>query len=70
MAQTNKAIREAYNAKTYRQFGFRVRRNSELCTAMEATANAKDGRSLNFIITKLLAEHYGVPVPEAWNDLQ
>lgn len=68
MAQTKKAIREAYDAKTYKKFTFRVRRGSELCAAMEATAAAKNGASLNFLTQKLLAEYYGVPMPEAWRE--
>jgi len=63
MAQTNRVIREAYNTKTYREYKLRVRRNSELCQAIEKTMDTK-GASLNFIITKLLAAHYGVPMPE------
>jgi predicted HicB family RNase H-like nuclease len=67
MAQTSKAIREAYNTKTYRSFTFRVRKNSELCERMEKTV-ATPGASLNYLIAKLLAEHYNVPLPEAHND--
>jgi hypothetical protein len=63
MAQTKKARREAYNAKAYKQYQLRVRRGSELYTAMEKTIDTK-GASLNYLITKLLAEHYDVPMPE------
>ena len=63
MAQTRKAIREAYNAKAYRDFKWRVRRNSDLCAEIEKTLATK-GASLNHIMTKLLAEHYGVSMPE------
>jgi len=66
MAQTKKAIREAYNAKTYRKFGLRVRRDSDLCKCLEQTMRTKDA-SLNQIITSLLAVHYGVPMPEPPN---
>jgi len=63
MAQTKKEIREAYNARTYREFRLRVRRNSELCARIEATAQTK-GVSLNHTITELLSAHYGVPMPD------
>jgi hypothetical protein len=69
MAQTSKAKREAYNAKTYRQFGWRVRRNSELCEAIEQTLATKDV-SLNHIITQQLAKFYGVPIPASCIDNQ
>ena len=63
MAQTKKSIREAYNIKTYRQFGWRVRRNTELCEAIEKTLITK-GASLNYIITQQLAKFYDVPMPD------
>jgi len=66
MAQTAKAIREAYNAKTYRNFTYRVRRNSELCEKIEQTIGTK-GASMNHIITKALADFYDVPIPEPHN---
>jgi len=69
MAQTSKAIRDAYDSRTYKQIKVRVRRNSELCEAIEKTMDTK-GASLNFIITKLLAAHYGVPMPEPHLDSQ
>ena len=64
MAQTSKAIREAYNAKTYRTFSFRVRKNSDLCEKLENVIATKH-ESLNHIINQKLAEHYDVPMPEA-----
>jgi len=68
MAQTSKAKREAYNAKTYKKYAFRVRRKSELYEKLEQ-AISKPGVSLNHIVNGLLAENYGVPMPEAHNDL-
>jgi len=67
MAQTQKSIRQAYNNKTYREFKIRVRRNSDLCVAMESTLSKK-GASLNFIVTKLLADFYDVSFPESFLD--
>jgi allophanate hydrolase subunit 1 len=63
VAQTKKANREAYDKKTYREIKVRVRRNSDLCASIENTLQTK-GASLNHIITKLLATHYGVPMPD------
>jgi len=67
MAQTSKAIREAYNARTYRQFKLRVRKNTDLCEAIEASLATKNA-SLNYLVTKLLAEYYGVAMPEPHPD--
>ena len=69
MAQTAKAIREAYNAKAYRKFNWRVRRNSELCEAIEQAIAAK-GVSLNHIITKQLAQYFDVPMPAPHLDVE
>jgi predicted DNA-binding protein with PD1-like motif len=55
MAQTAKHIREAYNAKTYRPFTFRIRRDSDLFPKLEAAAEKKE---LNALVTKLLTAHY------------
>ena len=63
MAQTKKEIRAAYNAKTYRQFNLRVRKDSELCACMEQTMQS-EGESLNHIVVKLLSKHYGISMPE------
>ena len=68
MAQTSKAKREAYNAKTYKKYAFRVRRKSELYEKLEQAASNKQS-SVNWIVCKLLSDHYGVPMPEAHNDL-
>ena len=67
MAQTAKAIRRAYDAKTYRRFNWRVRKNSELCEKIEQAIAAK-GISLNHIITKQLADFFKVPMPEPHMD--
>jgi len=67
MAQTSKAKRAEYDAKTYRTFSFRVRKKSELCEKLENVVSSKHG-SLNHIINEKLAEHYDVPMPEAWRD--
>jgi predicted HicB family RNase H-like nuclease len=68
MAQTNKKIRDAYNAKTYKQYAFRVRRKSELYEKLEEAASNKQA-SVNWIVCKLLSDYYEVPMPEAHNDL-
>ena len=69
MAQTKKASREAYDKRTYKEYKLRVRRSSELYAEIEQTKSTK-GASLNYIITKLLAAHYGVPMPEPHLDNQ
>jgi len=69
MAQTSNAIRNAYTKRTYQDYKLRVRRNSDLNTAIQETLNAK-GASLNYLVTKLLAAHYGVPMPDPHLDNQ
>ena len=67
MAQTKQSIRDAYNAKTYRQFKFKVRKGSTLYDKLDDFISTK-GTSLNFLVCKLLAEHFDVPPPLAHND--
>jgi hypothetical protein len=68
MAQTSKTIRKAYDTKTYRQYGWRVRRNSELCEKLE-DFKLTQGASLNWLVNSLLAKHFEVPMPDAHNDM-
>jgi len=56
MAQTRKEIREAYNKKTYKQYNFRVRRDSDLYKFLEEWKNA--GNSVNELTVQRLNEHY------------
>ena len=56
MAQTSKAKREAYNKKAYKQYNFRVRRDSELHRIMEAYK--AEGNAINELITQQLEKHF------------
>jgi hypothetical protein len=53
-----------YNAKNYKVYNFRFRQGSELCKQIE---NYKaTGNSLCFLISKLLCDHFEIPLPHKW----
>lgn len=56
MAQTSKEIREAYNKKTYRQYNFRVRRDSELYQWIEGYRES--GNAINMLVIQQLEEYF------------
>lgn len=56
MAQTRKEIREAYNKKAYRQYNFRIRRDSELQRWIEEYKDA--GNAINELVVQKLTEHF------------
>ena len=62
MAQTRKSIRAAYDANTYKEHKFRVRKNSDLNIRIEKFKKMK-GTSLNYLITKLLCDHFDESYP-------
>lgn len=56
MAQTSKAIRVAYDKKTYKQFIVRVRRDTDLHRWLDDYKDA--GNSVNELIVQNLTEHF------------
>jgi len=56
MAQTKKALREAYNKKAYKQYNIRVRRDSDLYKFLEEWKEA--GNNINELAVSRLNEHY------------
>jgi len=56
MAQTRKEIRDAYNRKAYKQYNFRVRRDSDLFKFLEGWKEA--GNSVNELVVTKLTDHY------------
>lgn len=56
MAQTSKAIRKAYDQKTYKQFNIRIRRDSDLLRWLEDYKNG--GNEVNALVVELLSKHF------------
>jgi hypothetical protein len=56
MAQTRKDIREAYNKKAYKQYNFRVRKDSDLCRWLEEYKDG--GNAINELIVQRLEAHF------------
>jgi predicted HicB family RNase H-like nuclease len=69
MSKTSTASKEKYNAKSYERYTFRVRKNSDLNNEITNFMKLK-GSSLNYLVTKLLCEHFGVAVPNPETDSQ
>jgi len=61
--KTSTAAKSKYNKTAYKQYILRVRKNSELCEAVEGFKSQK-GTSLNHLIIKLLCEHFNTPMPD------
>jgi hypothetical protein len=55
--KTDREIKEKYNKETYERYSVRVRKDSLLYEQIEEFMS-KRGTSLNYLITKLLAEHF------------
>jgi len=66
MAQTAQHIRNAYNKKTYQDYRLRIRKDSDINARMTEYKN--QGNSMNYLLTKLLCEHFGEPFPHPEND--
>ena len=54
--------KDKYNKKVYARYTYRVRKSSELFECVERFKEVK-GTSLNYLITKLLCEHFDVSMP-------
>jgi hypothetical protein len=50
------------NKKKYKPILFRVPRGSDLAVAL--SEQARNGVSVNFLLTRLTAAHYGVDIPQ------
>ena len=50
-----------YNKKTYSNYMFRVRKDSELEVKIQSMI--AEGHSLNWLLTELICNHLGVPMP-------
>jgi predicted amidophosphoribosyltransferase len=57
-----------YNKNAYSTYLFSYRKRSELAERISEIKTHKD-TSLNFLITKLLAEHFDVPIPIPEHDI-
>jgi len=68
MAQTSKHIRIAYNTKAYQAHKYQVRRYSDLNRRIVEYKQA--GHSLNYLITKLLCDHFDEPFPHPELDVE
>jgi len=53
---------QKYNASTYKRFTFRVRSGTQLSEKLEDYL-VNGEYSINFLITKLLCEHFDVKLP-------
>ena len=55
-------IKDKYNEKVYARYTYRVRKSSDLYDCLEKFKERK-GTSLNYLITKLLSDHFDVSMP-------
>ena len=62
MGKTSTQSKSKYNEKAYIQYIYRVRKLSVLNEAITEFKSRK-GTSLNYLITKLLCNHFDVPFP-------
>ena len=60
-------IKDRYNEKVYARYTYRVRKSSDLYDCIEKFKEIK-GTSLNYLITKLLCEHFDIRMPNPLND--
>jgi hypothetical protein len=60
--RTSTESKRKYNKSAYSTHLYSYRKNSEFGERI-AEFKAANGTSLNFLITKLLAEHWDVPIP-------
>jgi len=60
--KTSNESKRKYNQKAYATHLYSYRKNSEFGVRV-AEFKAQKGTSLNYLITKLLAEHWDVPIP-------
>jgi len=60
--KTSTNTKRKYNSSAYATHLYSYRKNSDF-GARVAEFKAEKGTSLNYLITKLLAEHWGVNVP-------
>ena len=63
----NKKTQKAknYNSDNYTKYSFRVRNGSKLGDKLDAYVETGE-YSVNFLITKLLCEHFGVELPHKY----
>ena len=59
MGKTSSKSKDKYNKNAYSHYILRVRKDSALHDEIESFMNQK-GTSLNFLVLKLLAEHFDV----------
>jgi len=57
MGKTSTKSKDAYNEKAYARYTLRIRKDSDLFEYIENFVSRK-GVSLNYLITKLLIEHF------------
>jgi len=62
MGKTSSKVKDRYNAKTYRGYGLRVRKDTPLNCKMEEYI--KSGKSLNGLLNILLEEYFKNEVDE------
>ena len=59
MGKTSTKSKDKYNETTYARYTLRVRKDSDLYDEIEKFKKRK-GTSLNYLLTKLLKEHFGI----------
>ena len=62
-SHTQKA--KKYNIANYKRYAFRVRNGTALCKKLEEY-HEEGEYSVNFLITKLLCEHFGTDLPNIY----
>ena len=60
--KTSTESKRRYNKESYATHLYVYRKNSELFECIKEF-KSKNGTSLNYLITKLLSEHFDVPIP-------
>jgi predicted amidophosphoribosyltransferase len=65
--KTSTESKAKYNKKAYSSHLYKYRKHSELGEAIEKFKSQK-GTSFNYLITKLLCDHFDAPWPHPEND--
>ena len=65
MENKETARKRGYNKREYKSHLIRIRNDSDLAKCVEKHVERGEV-SLNFLVNKLLCEHFNVPLPHKW----
>ena len=69
MGKTSTESKRKYNKSAYTTHLYSYRKHSELADCIRKFKSAHKNTSLNYLITKLLCDHFDVMFPNPENDL-